>query len=700
MLGTIAKASTLGAGTVWINNTWLEDNPNYQRISARDKATNYIIPWVWGNDRTADNTDTFVKIPRGRFAAVYGLATVNAKNENEMGWAEMVKVGKDQIAPVDPLESSVYAPFLLAKKNETWYGSPIVPESIKNDTHPSEEYDQNTSYLGRALGKATENLPKELQISPKKADYIIDAESGVIGDFLLPALTPSRQGGGKGVIGKAGPAVLNVAKRQFTIDSTTQNDLSSRFYEKMQTAEDNKKSSKATDKDSAEYKRMNAYQKEVSTLTTAIRDLQAGDRATKQEDIRGLQEVRNKMMQDALDGKKPPSSAKAMDAVQKYVGTSYAIDKFGSSSDKDAMKLYGKAVYGNISEKEMQKKIDADKDFYKGVRAVGKLEDKIARATGKKNTTTLAKSVALAEVGASDELFGAYGGTKQSRTETDNKMNRARNYVSDGGSTKEFVKLEKVRKDLGKLSDYDQQAEIEQAKSDLGSGKITLAEYKTKEQEIEYNANRSYVGLATSLSQANAPARGYVLYDIKAKNVQKGINLAAMGFTARDYRQMMKELDADGNGYPKKQEIIDYVNSRTDIEDKATLYDALYYYNGKYNPFGAVTKYSREQAAAAGKANGVEQISNEKGALKLKDDEESSKSGYRRRYGRRRWRRWRSYGGGGSSKAKVPTPKTIKASSFKQGKALVSKRSSSGTKVQAPKLERVKAKIDLPEAKW
>ena len=693
-LSFFAKASALGAGANTVNNFLYKDNPNYQQISARDKANNYII--AIGD---ADTTDLFVKIPKSRFASAYGIPSVNLFNENKMGWAEAIKVANDQVAPIDPIESTLFRPVIDASNNRTWYGTSIVPESIENKTHPSEEYDENTSLLGRALGKATENMPKELQISPKKADYLIDAETGIAGDFLLPALTPSRQGGGKGV-GKYLAPMGNVVKRQFTIDSATQNDLSSRFYDKMQTAEDNKKSSKATDKDSAEYKRMNAYQKEVSTLTTAIRDLQAGDRATKQEDIRGLQEVRNKMMQDALDGKKPPSSAKAMDAVQKYVGTSYAIDKFGSSADKEAMKVYGASVYGNISEKEMQKKIDADTDFYKGVRAVGKMEDQLAKATGSKATSNLSKAVALASVGASDELFGAYEGTKKSRTETAIKMDRARNYISDGGSTKEFVKLEKARKTLGKLSDYDKEAELDNALAELKSGKINEAEYYQKQGEIKYNANISYVGLATSLAESNAPSRGYVLYDIKAKNVQKGINLAAMGFTARDYREMAKAVDADGNGYPKKQEIIDYVNSRNDIEDKATLYDALYYYKSSYNPFGTPTNYTREQAAENGKARGVEQISNEKGALKLKDDEESGKSGYRR-YGRRRWRRWRRWGRGGhSSKAKVPTPKTIKASSFKQGEALVSKRSSSGTKVQAPKLERVKAKIDLPEAKW
>lgn len=697
MLKFLATASALGAAPSTLSNFINEDNPNYQQISARDKATNYIIPIAPGKDRTLENTDLFIKIPRSRFASALGLPAVNAKNDNKMGWAEMLMVAKDQVAPIDPLDSHVLSVLGQSAANKTWYGTPIVPEGIKNETHPSEEYDANTSLLGKALGKATENLPKELQISPKKADYVLNQEFGVAADFALPALTPSRQGGGNAFDKYVKAPMGNVLKKQFTIDSTTQNDLSTRFYEQMQTAEDNKKSSKATDEDAAEYKRMNAYQKEISTLTAAMRDLQAGDRATKQEDIRGLQEVRNKMMQDALDGKKAPGSGKTLDAVQKYVGTTYAINNFGSSDDKEALKVYGAAVYGNLSEAEMQKKMDADKSFYTGVRAIINLEDKMTKAGATGKSSTLAKSVALASVGANDELFGAYKGANKSRTETENEMGRARTYMASGGSVDEFVQLERTRKTLGKLSDYDKEAELDNALSQLKSGEISQTEYYQKAGEIKYNANISYVGLATSLAQANAPARGYVLYDIKAKNIRKGINLAAMGFTARDYREMAKAVDADGNGYPKKQEIIDYV-ANSDVADKATLYDALYYYKSSRNPFGAVTNYSREQAAATGKANGVKAISNETGEIDLVDEEASTgyrRSGYRRRRGG--YRRYGYSGGGSTAKATVPKPKTIKASDFKQGESLAGKsKSSSKAKVTPPKLKRVQAKIDLP----
>ena len=661
------KATALGAGATAINNYALQNNQNYQMISARDKANNYIFPIG-----DPDTTDKFIKIPSSRFAAVYGLPTVNLFNENKMGWAEAIKVANDQVAPIDPLESNIFSQALQVKNNTTWYGTPIVPKALE-DLPKSEQYDVNTSSIGKALGKATENLPKELQISPKKADYAIDSLTGVAGDFLLPATTPSKQG--KGLKN----TMLNTAKRQFTIDTATQNNLSSRFYDQLQEANSRSQSSKGTQADKDEYKRLSGYSTELAGINKAIQKLQGSKSAERFDKIRGLQKIRNQMMQDAIDGKDVPSEYKTMDAVQKYVGTSYAVNNFGSSADKRAMKLYGEKKYGDLSAAERRKAINADKDFYKGVQSIGKLQDSMKKA-GIDSDTTLTRSIALASINADDALFGAYKGTSQSRTESANEMERARTYFKDGGSEKEYVKLEKARKTLGKLPEEQRKEELKKLDEEFAKGKMSFEEYDKREADINYNADTSYIGLATSFAQANAPKRGYTVYDIKDKNIQKGINLAAMGYTARDYRKMSKELDADGNGYPKKQEIIDYINNG-DFKDKATLFNVLYYYQGKSNPFGAVTNYTREQAAAQGKAKGVEWITDESDEFEVK--EESGGSGnsgyYRRRWGR--WHRW----GRGSGAAKAPSTKV--SSAFKaKGKPNVS------VKKVAPPSSRVSTK--------
>ena len=689
LLGTIAKAFALGTGATAINNMLLEDNPYYQRIAAREKATNIIIacPIKYEDGKVSlvdkDEANIFIKIPKSRFAAAYSIPMVNVANDNKMGWAEMIKVAGDQVAPVNPVESNILAPFALAAKNETWYGTPIVSQGIENKTNPSQEYDANTSLIGKALGKATSKLPKELQISPKKADYILDATTGVFGDFILPALTPSRQGDGGFVNKYITHPAGNVVKRAFTIDANTQNDLSTRFYNELQKATDNSNSEIGTKEDKEEYKRLNAYSKETAGINKAIRYLQGSDSPTKQKDIYELQKVRNQLMQDALDGKGVPTSEKMLNAVQKYVGTSYAVDSFGSSADKEAMKVYGEAKYGNLSEDEMKKRIDSDKEFLNGVRAIGGLEDKMDKE-GIKGTSVLSKAVALASADASDDMFGAYKCTKQSRTETADKMTRARDYIKNGGSDDEFVQLEKARKTMGKLSDYDKDAELDKIDSQLANGEISYEEYYNKQGEIKYNANISRVGLATSLAQANAPQRAYKLYDIKDRNIQKGINLAAMGYSARDYREMAKAVDTSGNGYLSKQEVVSYV-ANSGVKDKATLFDALYPYDIKYNPFGRATNYSVSQAAEAGNRSGIASIGGSNNDFKISANSGSSGSSYGGYGGYRSY----GYGGGGSRKAKVPT---IKAKSMASAT-----RSAKGTTVKleppTPKTTKVTTKF-------
>ena len=697
MLGTIGKAVALGAGVQAVNNFLLSDNKNYQQISARDKATNIIIPVTWGKDRTADNTNLFIKIPRGRFAAVYGLSTVNVANENKMGWAEMIKVARDQVVPVDPTESSLFAPLYHVSKNETWYGAPIESEYLEENFSPSDRYDANTSPLGKAAGAATRWLPEELQASPKKVDYLIDASTGVVGDFALPMSTALANGEN---VAKAG---ADVAKKAFMIDSVIQNNLYARFNDEIKKATRQSNGRNAGEAEQKELDRLNAYSTELKSINRAIKELQDTDSKGNQKNLYEMQKVRNRMLQDALDGKDVPSSAKTLDAVQKYVGTSYAVENFGSTADKEAMKVYGLNKYGDISKAQMQKKIDADKGFYKGVQSISRLDESIERAGMTGKTTTLGKAVALASVGADDDLFDAYGAGLQGRTETASKMSRAKAYLNDGGSTKEYVKLEKARKTLGKLPDYDENKEHEANDKRLAKGEISINDWKEAEKAIDYNANISYVGLATSFAQSNAPSRGYALYDIKAKNAQKGVNLAAMGYSARDYRNMVKQADKDGNGYLKTAEIRDFV-ANSGAEDKATLYDALYHYNGKYNPFGTPTKYTREQAAAVGRANKVEQISNEVGDLNLKDDESSTSSGYGSGYGRRRggYSRRRS-GGGGSSTVKTSVP--IKASDYKASKATY-KDAAEGLKSRSSSKKKTKVKatptvkVEPPKVKF
>ena len=664
LLGTIAKAYALGAGVMAVNNFLLSDNPNYQQISNREKATNIIIPIPPFKDglHINDDADTFIKIPRGRFATVYGLTTVNAFNENEMGWAEMIKVARDQVLPVDPTESSIVAPLYAAKKNETWYGAPIESDYLVENFSPSERYDERTTPMGKALGKATSGLPEELQISPKKFDYIADAATGVIGDFALPISTAI---GNKQSVPEAGAGVL---KKAFTIDSATQSGLSSEYNKQAERLTHKKNAANPSEEDKKAYESFNSWDSRVKAASNAMRYVQNSDMPNKQEAYRELAKLRNDNMQKALDGKTSISNAKDIDIIHKYAGTSYTIENLGKTADKDALKAYAAAVYGDLSESEMKKKIDSDTEFYKGYRGIAKTQSALQKVSPSlKGGNALTYAVGLADAGANDNVFSAYNTTIKSRTESASKAQRAKDYFKNNGSVDEFAQLENAVKNLGKLSDVDKGNLEDEAYAKLKRHEMTIDEYNTELKKIDYNANQSYVGKAVSLAMSGAPARAYNLYDIKEKSVQKGYNLAAMGIDSRKYREMSQACDKDGNGYLKTAEIRDYV-ANSDFEDKATLFDALCYYNNVRNPFGTPKRYSAEQAAAAGKRAGVTQIkanAGVDGTVFAKDSSSSNSgyggySGYRKGYGGYKHR-----GYGGSSKSKVPA---LKQSSYKASK--------------------------------
>ena len=145
------------------------------------------------------------------------------------------------------------------------------------------------------------------------------------------------------------------------------------------------------------------------------------------------------------------------------------------------------------------------------------------------------------------------------------------------------------------------------------------------------------------------------------------------------------------NGVITYEEAVDfarYAGKTYYYEDDEGGHSQTYYNKGVMMDYLKSKGYSDEKCAALFNA------------FKAWNAKEYGSSSGRGRYGRRRrgWRRWGR--GGHSSKAKVPAPKTIKASSFTKGEALVSKKKSSGNTTNTnPKLERVKAKIDLPTPK-
>ena len=682
-LSFFVATMALGTAPMVATNLLYQNNPNYQQISARDKANNYIIALP----PTDKNADKFLKIPRSRFASVYGLPLVNVANENKMGWATAIQVVNDQVAPLNPLESHLGANLIQASRNKTWYGTPIESESMQ--TLPANErYDATTSDISIKAAQAADKVTKgKVKISPKKLDYVLDANFGAVADFALPMTTKANKD-------DSVPArLLNVGKKAFTIDSAIQNDISTRYYDKATLLEQNKNSAKATKEDKAAYEKFNSWNNRVKDVTNAMRYVQNSNLPNKQEAYRELRKLRNEDMLKALDGRTSLNNTRDISIIHKYAGNAYTIENLGKSADKKALRTYSAAVYGDLSEKAMKKKIDAYTEFYKGYKGIVRTQNALQKVDPKfKGNNALTYAVGLADAGANDDVFASYDTTIKSRTESASKAKRAKEYLKNNGSIGEFAQLEDAVRNLGKVPDVDKDRLEDEAYKKLQAHKMSIDDYNRELDKIDYNANLSYVGKAVSLAMSGAPDRAYNLYDIKLKNVQKGYNLAAMGIDSIKYREMSKACDKDGNGYLKTSEIRDYVAS-SDVEDKATLFDALCYYPNVRNPFGTPSTYTAEQAAKMGKRNGVKQIdvNGGKDNTKFVEGKESS-SNWQGGYYRNGWHRWHRWGGGRSRKGRQPI--SANNSAFKAKKANISGGSSPKMSVSgASNISRTSARV-------
>lgn len=201
------KASLIGIAPAVLNALMYDDDDDYLDLNQRDKENNYLLK-VNGQ---------FLKLPRGRVAAVIGGLTQRAINAAKgdkdafKGYAENVST---QISPVESFSRNIFSPFTDVQTNTTWYGTPI--ESAKFDSvSPRMRYDESTSRIAVELGKV-------MNYSPKKIHYLLDQYSGVIGDIVLPLTTPK--------------AERDIVTQNFTINPKTQNKISQTFYDELEAA--------------------------------------------------------------------------------------------------------------------------------------------------------------------------------------------------------------------------------------------------------------------------------------------------------------------------------------------------------------------------------------------------------------------------------------------------------------------------------
>lgn len=200
----ITKAVLLGFIPAIINGMLYDDDEDYAKLSNYDKDNFYLFKV--GNE--------FVKIPKGRlFSLLGGLI-----NQDNKSLADNLTSAWDTLSPVSSLRT-ILAPITDVKTNTTWYGGTLVGGQYDN-VRPKNQYDNETSYIARGLGKI-------FNYSPIKIDYLLEQYTGVIGDFVIPIASP------KG-LSNLGTTVLQPTLNQFLVDPNSSSGYSSKFYNLVQ----------------------------------------------------------------------------------------------------------------------------------------------------------------------------------------------------------------------------------------------------------------------------------------------------------------------------------------------------------------------------------------------------------------------------------------------------------------------------------
>lgn len=214
----ILKAALINLPPLLLNGLMHGDDDDWDDIPANTKANYYLI-----NAGKLFGNGYWIKIPKGRAIAVLSTAAVYTQEKQkgeDVKFSDVFEVIKSNIAPTDIFNQNIATAWTQAKLTNpdnpgtTWYGGNIESDRLQN-YRPEDRYDEKTDELSKAIGKL-------FKVSPKKVNYLLDQYSGVIGDILLPLITPAT---------KSSHWLLAAPQAAFTIDTTSTNKTTGKYYD-------------------------------------------------------------------------------------------------------------------------------------------------------------------------------------------------------------------------------------------------------------------------------------------------------------------------------------------------------------------------------------------------------------------------------------------------------------------------------------
>lgn len=201
-------------------------NPNYDDLDDRTKDNYFIIPNLFDLDENG-NAQSFIKLPKSReYGAVMGAALERCLDfafdgvPAEKAFKNLWETFATNLAPQNPFTDNIIGQFAVnLPNNKDFAGRDIVPARLQ-DLEPRYQYDYNTSEIAKRLGAA-------FNWSPKQVDYILNNNTGIIGDILLPMMSSGQP---KNLQDLAG-TMLSPLTRKFSADPLYQNGVVDQFYD-------------------------------------------------------------------------------------------------------------------------------------------------------------------------------------------------------------------------------------------------------------------------------------------------------------------------------------------------------------------------------------------------------------------------------------------------------------------------------------
>lgn len=356
----VGRAVVLGIAPTLLNALLYHDDEEWDDLRDSDKDTNYMFKLKDG---------IWLKLPKGRELSILGITadrlTDAVKGEDVDILATLNTMG-NQVAPANPLTSNIASALVDSQllnpesPGRTWYGGDIENQRLQSYS-PGQRYDSSTDVFSKAVGGA-------LGISPKKLNYVLDQYTGVVGDFLLPALTPQAE---RGMFAKA-----------FTTDVVSSNRVSGDFFDE---ADELTYAKNGGDETAAVVSRFwSKQQSACSDLWKEIREVEASKLSDKEkrQKTRELKAVVTGIQKNALAVEETYRAA-----AEKFLGRGLEPEDAYREANREcfgaeyAIQTYNKDVYQRaISAKSNGVSYEDFYTYYFGTKGI--------KATGEKSAVT------------------------------------------------------------------------------------------------------------------------------------------------------------------------------------------------------------------------------------------------------------------------------------------------------------------------